>query len=107
MWLTNKGVQLTGRLGEMLERPLSDVKGDGEVSGVFVSYLRPIEGRQAVCQWCANDSELVVSLELTQRTVFAGFTRQVVMTLCLGVCSSCYSNLTQSLKEAKNKQSAR
>lgn len=107
MWRTNRGVPLTGQLGEMLAKPLNGVSRGGEVCGLSVSSLPQVGGSRVVCQWCANDSEQVVSLDLTQLTAYAGFIRLAVITISLGACSSCSSVLTQSLTDAGKRQSAR
>lgn len=98
MWPITKGVPITGRLGEMLARPLKLVSVDGAVHGLCVLPLGIAEAKGAACQWCANDSEQVVCLEIVKRTAFAQYTRMLTMTLCVSACSSCYTDLMESFQ---------
>jgi hypothetical protein len=103
----SKGVPLTGQAGEMLGKCLNDVRSSGVVLGLCELCPDTAELKGVVCQWCANDSEVAVSLDLMQQTTFKPITRHQSMIISLFACSSCFTALMQSLTDVRKRRSGR
>lgn len=96
-WAKRK-MRVTGQAGRMLQNSLIALQRDGEVSGCVVSDLDRLESEGGICGWCASEPTQLVGLELWLKSEPAARIRTVAATICLPLCTDCFTSLTQSLK---------
>jgi hypothetical protein len=82
----------------MLRDVLTRLQPDGEVSGCVQSDLTQAERETGICGFCANEPSQLVGLVLINKQDQGERTRLLTVSVCLALCSDCYTELTSSFK---------
>src|SRR6185295_5456853 len=96
IWIDQEVVPM-GQAGAILAKAWRTLNESGVVLGVCALPLRTEEKSQVSCLYCAKEPQQVVSLELKSKPMSPVATPLISTSLCLPLCSACYSSLIGSL----------